>query len=277
MLMKTSKLFSILSTFIFEIKTQGLAHEPHAKAAILTDNHKHPEPSLDLPEQSMPLFIPRIFHSVWMDFGKGAQVPKKYVENREKLMNLHPDWKIINWTEKSVTKLIKQSYPYFLETFLSYDKPIKRHDACRAVILHHYGGVYLDHDFYPIRNIEPLLKSYKFVVGREMSTTDTGLANGLMACVKEFKMMKLYIQCMNNPDAAKKHVLKATGPQMLQKVFKMFCVKYGSESMKIYDFPFFYNYLGDLLKNPDFTEEELKSKYPLCYLIHTYDSSWRNQ
>ena len=42
--------------------------------------------------------------------------------------------------------LVKEYFPNFLDTYLSYDVGIKRHDAIRIVILYVYGGVNLYHD-----------------------------------------------------------------------------------------------------------------------------------
>lgn len=39
-----------------------------------------------------------------------------------------------------------QFHPKFLPTFMSYDHPVRRADALRPLVLHTFGGVYLDLD-----------------------------------------------------------------------------------------------------------------------------------
>ena len=41
--------------------------------------------------------IERIIHQVWLDLGKGAEIPKEYDEMRNTWRENHPEWKIILW------------------------------------------------------------------------------------------------------------------------------------------------------------------------------------
>jgi len=70
---------------------------------------------------------------------------------------MHPDWEIREWDMESIQELIKNNHPEFIDTFNSYSQWIKKHDAARYFILLYVGGVVLDHDTVPLKNIEPLL------------------------------------------------------------------------------------------------------------------------
>lgn len=62
-------------------------------------------------------------------------------------MQIHnPGWDQIIWDEAAVLEMIRQDYPWFLPTFLSYPKLVQRSDVTRYMILHKHGGVYLDAD-----------------------------------------------------------------------------------------------------------------------------------
>ena len=129
--------------------------------------------------------IPKIFHQIWFDFGKGngKTIPQVYKNFTETLLELHSGWKLMLWDEERVEELLGKFYPELLPIWLSYDVSIKRHDSARIFILHHLGGVYLDHDFMPIKNIEPLIENYQFIIGREEYTSFL-VANGFIGAQK---------------------------------------------------------------------------------------------
>lgn len=288
--MRLKSYISFIFFFIFEVQSKrsrrrGLSRR-NFRASPIIRNERGFFSSINrnnriyfssaLPNSNQPLLIPKIFHSVWFDFGKGKEIPQRYVENRRKLMELHPDWTIMEWDEEKVVDLIKSRYPFFLKTFLSYDKPIKKHDSCRAVILHAFGGVYVDHDFYPLRNIEPILKSFEFVAGNERISWFEP-SNGLMACTKHHNLMYKYMEFMNVSGIPKRTVLEATGPFMLRKVIENYVRLNGNNKIKVYDISFFYNCSTDVPKDSNVSDEYLKRKYPNCIFMHGYDYTWKNQ
>lgn len=46
----------------------------------------------NLPPSGAPQKIPKIFHNIWFDFGKGEEVLPHYGNNMRELQLLHPDW-----------------------------------------------------------------------------------------------------------------------------------------------------------------------------------------
>ena len=66
-----------------------------------------------------------------------------------------------------VLSLIEEHFPNFLKIYNSYDVQIKKHDAARIAILYVFGGVYVDHDFVALKNIEPALGICEFIIGGE--------------------------------------------------------------------------------------------------------------
>ena len=71
-------------------------------------------------------------------------------------------WSYTLWDETSVDRLIKEHFPSYLDRFNCIDSIIKKVDCARYMILYVYGGLYVDVDSYPKRNLEELLniKSY---------------------------------------------------------------------------------------------------------------------
>ena len=50
--------------------------------------------------------------------------------------------------------MIKEYYPWFLDTYNSYPYNIQRADAIRPFILYHYGGLYVDMDTFCLTNFD---------------------------------------------------------------------------------------------------------------------------
>ena len=53
----------------------------------------------------------------------------------------------ILWTDAMNRELIRRHYPFFLETYDSFELNIMRADSARVFYMHRYGGVYMDLDF----------------------------------------------------------------------------------------------------------------------------------
>ena len=101
--------------------------------------------------------VPKIFHQIW--FGWDLPNPPPAAEKcRLTWEEHHPDWEFRLWSADDCRNLIEEHYSWFLETYDSYMRQIQRADAARIIILHHVGGVYLDHDYVCVKNIEPLLQ-----------------------------------------------------------------------------------------------------------------------
>lgn len=230
----------------------------------------------DLPPQNEVLKIPKIFHTIWIDFGKGNEIPPKYIQNMRDFELLHSGWSFKNWTEPEIVELIKFKHPYFLNTFLNYDAPIKKHDSARIIVLDIFGGVYIDHDFIPLKNIEILLKSFDLVLGNEVDDEFVPV-NGFIGSIPDHPFLKKLIKGMNCPVVAESPVLLATGPFLLKETLLSHVLDFGSGGIKIYSRKFFYpiEYWNKTRMN-GIERTDLPNEFPESYLIQQYDTSWRN-
>ena len=171
-----------------------------------------------------------------------------------------------------ILNLIEEHFPSFLNTFTSYDLPIKRHDSARIAILYVFGGIYLDHDFIAVKNIEPALGSCEFVLGNEEAQLRP--VNGFMAIIENSPLMKMIIQMMNNEDVASKSALDATGPHLLLNGLKKYFETGQKIFLKIFSKNFFY---PTHWSNKEKIEtSKISEIYPECFFYQLYDASWLN-
>lgn len=168
--------------------------------------------------ESPPQLIPKIIHQTY----KTNDIPEQWVKGRQKCIDLHPDYTYILWTDEMSDTFIKQEYPWFLDTFRSYEYPIERADAIRYFILSHYGGIYIDLDDGCERRLDPLLKVPAFL----RKTSPTGVSNDVMGSVprhpfflKVIKSLKHYKKNWYIPYMT---IMGSTGPLFISVVWKQY-------------------------------------------------------
>jgi mannosyltransferase OCH1-like enzyme len=115
------------------------------------------------------ILLPRILHYVWL----GSQPMHPLMDEwREKWRQIHPGWKINVWKQvdgcpehllkNDERQLIECRIPEYLAQCPTLSK---RSDVWRYEILEQLGGVYLDTDFEPIKNIESHLEEISAFAG----------------------------------------------------------------------------------------------------------------
>ncbi len=189
-------------------------------------------------------------------------------------MKLHPGWEFKLWRENEIIELIRKNVPEFLDVFTSYDAPIKKHDAARFVILKCFGGVYIDHDIIPLRNIEPLLKSFDLVISNEQYHCFSPVT-AFLASVKGLKIWDDYIKKINSRVMAKKQVFYATGPRVLTEVCKNYVQKHGTNGLSVYHKDLFSpKHWDDAATAKNNSIAQLMNLYPRCFILQIYDGTW---
>ena len=123
--------------------------------------------------------IPKNIHQVYF-FITDKELPKKYVENQESWIKQNPDYHYTLWNATMIEQLIQDNYPEVAELYHSYGHWIRRSDVARYLVLHQYGGVYVDIDLKCRKPISHLLKNFenKGIVMYE--TTPFGVTNDFL-------------------------------------------------------------------------------------------------
>lgn len=81
------------------------------------------------------------WHPIWEDCQKSWQ--EQFPE---------PYYQYIFWTDDTLRDLVKDHYPHFLNVYDNFPTEAFRIDFSRFCILHKYGGIYADLDFYCYKN-----------------------------------------------------------------------------------------------------------------------------
>lgn len=98
--------------------------------------------------------IPQIIHQIWLS----PPMPEKYTAWGRMLRDLHPGWDVRLWTPVNL-----HDYDLTLDRYdLRGYHPSIVSDVFRILVVHQYGGFYLDCDCEPLGSLEPL-RNHEFV------------------------------------------------------------------------------------------------------------------
>ena len=92
-----------------------------------------------------PKLVPRMLHHIILEEGRNSSFAK-YISARESCTSLHSDWEHMLWTDGNATAFVMTHYPDVVPHYMRYAQTIQRTNILRYLLLHHYGGVYLDID-----------------------------------------------------------------------------------------------------------------------------------
>ena len=194
-------------------------------------------------QRAAPARIPRIIHQTW----KTEQIPYDVFDRRwvESWTRCHPDWLYVLWTDRRLRELARACYPAY-DTICGEDVPgIFLADFGRYMVLHRFGGLYVDLDYECLKNLEPLLMGHRFVTSYS-DDTRTELNNALIATVPGHPLLLRYMDACQSRWLARiseRPVAEVvehegpgpiTGPVMVTEVTDQF-LKAGGEAVMVHD------------------------------------------
>ncbi|KAK6349728.1 hypothetical protein TWF696_006007 [Orbilia brochopaga] len=163
-----------------------------------------------------PALVPKIIHQTY----KTADIPEKWKLPQKECRDLHPEYEYKLWTDEVARDFIEKEYPWFLDTYDSYDHPIMRADVIRYFALRKYGGIYIDLDVGCQRKLDPLLAYPAWA----RKTDPTGISNDVMASTPEHPFFVRVTDVLQSYD---RHwvlpyitIMASTGPLFLSIIWK---------------------------------------------------------
>jgi len=221
----------------------------------------------------------KIIHQVW--FGiipnkkKAEKTYKSLKPYRDSWITKNPDWFYMSWNLEKCDKLLKTYYPHHLDMYKKYPYHIQRCDVIRYFILHRYGGLYADMDYFCNKPWKEVMERYSNDIYLVETPNNTGLddihiSNSLMYSKKGHIFWNtLFIELENKkiqPYYYTRHIviMFTTGPGILNRMFNMHKIRY---KLNYYPYNLFHPY-G--LKN----DIKLLSEQPDVYAVHLGKGSW---
>ena len=173
----------------------------------------------------------RIIHQVWFGTIPDKRAAKKYYEKLKRYRDswkIHnPNWCHIEWNKDLCVQLIKTYYPEHEEMFKKYKYEIQRCDTIRYFILHRYGGLYADMDYYCNRPWDDVLRDYPgdFYLVQTPNRAGEYVSNSLMYSKPGHPFWKyFFLELEKNrtcPYYYTRHmvIMFTTGPGILNRVY----------------------------------------------------------
>ena len=222
----------------------------------------------------------KIIHQIWFGTIPNKKAAKKAFEGlrkyRDSWLIQNPTWTYVCWNLSRCKDLVKTFYTQHREMYDRYPYQIQRCDVVRYFILHRYGGLYADMDYYCKRPWDEVLKDYSneiyLVETPNKISIDTHISNSLMYSTPGHVFWsKIFIELEQNqisPIYYGKHltIMFTTGPGILNRVFIEYKSRY---KLDYYPYKLFHPYglNSDILS--------LNDKQNV-YAIHIGKGSWES-
>ena len=102
-------------------------------------------------ENSFP--IPKIVHISYKTYDS---IPKEYNEVFKSWKMTNSEWEIKFYSYKDNDIIVKKNFPWLYDTYKNFYFDEQRLDMAKACYLYLYGGLYVDVNYLPLANIDPL-------------------------------------------------------------------------------------------------------------------------
>ncbi|KAJ3121506.1 hypothetical protein HK100_012353 [Physocladia obscura] len=178
----------------------------------------------DLPQQPDPhqfndTTIPRIIHQTWRTADMSTLKSNWAWAHRSCHERHDRDFTYMFWTDADLLDFVQRHYADFVPKFLSFPHPIQQIDAARILLLHFYGGIYMDMDIGCERSMLPLIS----VSGARgvLPQTMGGLSNDWMAFEPKHPFLEAIIRNMHSTRTFMPYltVMLTTGPAFVTSQF----------------------------------------------------------
>jgi mannosyltransferase OCH1-like enzyme len=174
--------------------------------------------------------IPKIIHQIWIQGKK--KMPLCYRLQVQTWQKHNPFWEYRLWDEDSLLTLIHSRYRELLPVYKAYESVVARADIGRYVVLHEFGGLYVDADTICVRSIdryliEPNVSLYVQVYDNPVWQVDPdeligSVSNAFIACMPGHEIWQHVFRYLRECEHPQPVWILVTGPDMFIKCLKQY-------------------------------------------------------
>lgn len=185
--------------------------------------------------------IPNIIHQMWKSSNISSYpAAASYPSWRDAFEPLN--YTVSLWTDEELHELVRTNYSWLLPTYEGYSQNIQRADVARLLVLHAYGGIYMDLDVHPISIAEV---SCLQRLGHQAILTPTsgasGVSNHFIMAQKGSKFIEwLLLEAEQRGGYRSRRIILpylrvfwSTGPMMVTSAFEHYASVFGLKTDKI--------------------------------------------
>lgn len=242
---------------------------------------RHSEPTVFL--TSLKHGITKMIHQSW----KSHDLRPDQAEWRESWHRNHPYWIHKLWTDSENYILIKESFPWLLNTYTRLPHEIFRADIARYAYMFIFGGVYVDLDFESIKPLEELLQNASLALAYDIRSDNGGseIANAFMASAPGhpfwIHVLTSIVERAHGSTWQREKAIMETGPGALSRAYNEWSIS-RSKGLPIYVVPPGLIYPTQKHKSRDpcryydqgFDPLVCKAEHPDAYALTYWTGSW---
>ena len=219
----------------------------------------------------------KIIHQVWFGTIPNKSKAKKTYEKmriyRNSWKEKNSTWYQIEWNKEMSNTLVKTFYPEHYELYKNYKYEIQRCDTVRYMILHRYGGLYADMDYFCNKPFDQVFEKYtkNFYLVQTPNMSGDYVSNSLMYSVPLHPFWKILLINMElsskSPIYYSKHliIMYESGPGILNRIYHRYKLQF-----KLNSWPYKY------FQPYGITDSIMSLKNDKVYSIHISDKSWNS-
>ena len=185
----------------------------------------------------------KIIHQIWFGTIPNKKEARKAFEKlrkyRDSWLIKNPEWTYVCWNLERCKELVKRHYAHHREMYDNYHYQIQRCDTVRYFMLHRYGGLYADMDYYCNKPWNEVMKIYRndiyLVETPNKMSNEAHISNSLMYSKSGHVFWsKLFIELekyQTAPIYYGRHIaiMFTTGPGILNRVYSKYRLRYHLE------------------------------------------------
>lgn len=171
--------------------------------------------------------FPKIMHQTWRT--KDLSSIPEFQACADSWRVYHPDYRYFLWDDQENSDFVKSEFAWYHDTWMSFDKNIKRLDSIRYMWMYVYGGVYADLDMECLQSLEGLLDCH-----RECDTilfcdldAEGNCVSANPALIASKPGSKFWLEVLNYAAQNRaNYVTECTGPVALGRVASTACARF---------------------------------------------------